>query len=153
MPNCQLTSQYPIWGFQLPVTVVPQAVDFTYILFTQEVSTRVTSGQHGLSDLNQWYFELKVSREPQGLRRSGLCCKIAECILFQTDQVWKLPDEILRFYQEENRTPSYRMVAMRSGKLLQTPSSHQVATFCVKLCLVDGWKASQLWYGLCLRFS
>jgi len=44
-----------------------------FILFTQEVSARVTSGQRRLSDLNQRYFELKVSWE---LRRSGLCCKI-----------------------------------------------------------------------------
>ena len=64
--------------------VVPQAVDFTYILFTQEVSARVTSGQRGLSQL---YFELKVSREPQGLYRSGLCSKIAERIVFQMDQI------------------------------------------------------------------
>jgi len=69
-----------------------------WILFTQEVSTGVTSGQRRLSDLNQRYFELKVSWE---LRRSGLCCNIAEHIVFQTDQVWKLPDEILRFYQKE----------------------------------------------------
>jgi len=64
--------------------VVPLAVDFAYILFTQEVSARVTSGQRGLSDLNQWYFELEVSREPG---RSGLRCKIADRIVFQTDQV------------------------------------------------------------------
>ena len=52
-----------------------------------KVSARVTSGQRGLSDLNQRYFELKLSREPQGLRRSGLCYKIDERIVFQTDQV------------------------------------------------------------------
>ena len=34
--------------------------------FTQEVSTRVTSGQRRLSDLNQRYFELKVSWELRG---------------------------------------------------------------------------------------
>ena len=32
-----------------------------------KVSARVTSGQRGLSDLNQRYFELEVSQEPQGL--------------------------------------------------------------------------------------
>ena len=32
------------------MAVVPQAAKFTYILFTQEISTRDTSGQHGFSD-------------------------------------------------------------------------------------------------------
>ena len=43
------------------ITVVPQAAEFTYILFTQEISTRVTSCQHGLSDLNKRYFQLDIS--------------------------------------------------------------------------------------------
>ena len=42
-------------------TVVPQAAEFTYILFTQEISTRDTSGQHRLSDLNKRYFQLEFS--------------------------------------------------------------------------------------------
>ena len=42
-------------------TVVPQAAEFTYILFTQEIRTRDTSGQHGLSDLNKRYFQLEFS--------------------------------------------------------------------------------------------
>ena len=42
-------------------SVVPQAAEFTYILFTQEISTRVTSCQHGLSDLNKRHFQLDIS--------------------------------------------------------------------------------------------
>ena len=46
-------------SYTLPV--VPQAAEFTYILFTQEINTRDTSGRHGLSDLNKHYFQLEFS--------------------------------------------------------------------------------------------
>jgi len=112
---------------------------FMYISFTQEVRTRVTSSQHRWSDLDQWYFELKASREPQGIGRSGLCCKVAERI-FQKDQgeiYWNTA-----FLTEGKPDFFSHVVVKRSGKLLQTPSSHHVGTFGVSVCLVDWWKAS-----------
>ena len=80
--GCQtiLTKSWTAKPFEQP------RMRFMYIIFTQEVRTRVTSSQHGWSNLNQWYFELKASRKPQGTGRSGLCCKVAEHI-FQADQV------------------------------------------------------------------
>ena len=43
------------------VPVVLQVAKFMYILFTQEISTRVTSCQDGESDLNKRYFQLDIS--------------------------------------------------------------------------------------------
>ena len=53
--------------------VVPQAAEFTYILFTQEINTRDTSGQHGLSDLSKRYFRwwLFHGTERNGTERNG----------------------------------------------------------------------------------
>ena len=131
-------------------SVVPQAAEFTYILFTQETSTMVTSCQHGLSDLNKRYFQLDISWEPCGLQRSGLCWEVAESIVFRTNFVRNIQYEALGFNNGKYQTPPKCEAAIWLQKLLQTPSSQQVWTVCAHICLVDGWKASQVWFGLCL---
>ena len=121
-----------------------------YILFTQEISTRVTSCQHGSSDLNKRYFQLDISWEPCGLQRSGLCWEVAESIVFRTNFVRNIQCEALGFNNGKYQTPPKCEAAIWLQKLLQTPSSQQVWTVCAHICLVDGWKASQVWFGLCL---
>ena len=72
----------------------------------------------------------------------------AETIVFSTNFVRNIQSEVLGFNNGKSQTPPNRVAAMCSQKLLQTPSSQQVWTVCTHICLVDGWKASQVSFHL-----
>ena len=69
---------------------------------------------------------------------------VAESIVFQTNLVISMQSEVLGFNNGKYQAPPNRESAMSSQKLLQTPSSQQVWTVCAHICLVHGWKASQV---------
>lgn len=41
----------------------PATIQSAASMYTQETSTKVTSGRHGLSDVNKCYFHFELSRE------------------------------------------------------------------------------------------
>ena len=111
-------------------------------LFTLEISTRDTSGQHGLGNLDKHYFQLE----------NHVGYSKVVCAGRQLKGLWlelDIQSEVLVFNNGKYLTPPNHKVVMWSQKLLQMSSS-QVWTVCAQICLAHGWKASKVRFGLCL---